>query len=91
MYVRDVIYKNTLMQDTVSVNMEVVYNYNPKRLSYKAYLDIFLDMRKTCKIRYYYNMLSKVNTKLHEIDAYVKLLSSGKIEDIEIIEKIINL
>ena len=83
MYVRDVIYKNTLMQDTVSVNMEVVYNYNPVRLSYKSYLDIFLDMRKTCKIRYYYNMLSKVNTKLHEIDAYVKLLSSGKIEDIE--------
>lgn len=81
-YVRDVIYKNTKMEDTVSVNMEVIYNYNPVRLSYSSYIDIFLDMRKSTKIRYYYNKLSKVNTKLFEMDAYVKLLESGKIREI---------
>lgn len=81
-YVRDMIYNNTPMQSTVSVNMEVVHQYNPIRMSYTSYIDIFLDMRKATKIRYYYNKLSKVNTKYHEIDAYVKLLSSGKIDEI---------
>ena len=81
-YVRDIIYKNTKMQDTVSVNMRVLYNYNPIRISYREYIDIFLDFRKETLIRYYNNKLKKTNTKLHEMDAYVKLLESNKIDEI---------
>lgn len=81
-FVRDLLYKNTKLQDTVSVNMEVIYNYNPLRLSYKEYLDIFIEFRKETLIRYYNNKLKKVNTKLHQMDAYVTFLESGKIDDI---------
>lgn len=81
-FVRDLLYKNTKLQDTVSVNMEVIYNYNPLRLSYREYLDIFIEFRKETLIRYYNNKLKKVNTKLHEMDAYVRFLESGRIDEI---------
>lgn len=81
-FVRDLLYKNTKLQDTVSVNMEVIYNYNPLRLSYREYLDIFIEFRKETLIRYYNNKLKKVNTKLHEMDAYVSALDSGRIDEI---------
>ena len=81
-YVKSFIYKNTQLQKTNTISMEIIKDFNPKRISYKEYLIRFLDIRMTTKLSYYYNKLSKVNTKYHEMDAFVKLLESGQINEI---------
>lgn len=81
-YVRDVIYKNTKMEQTLRINMETLYGLNPLRMSYKSYLLSFIDFRKNTKFRVYANMLQDVQTKIHERDAYIKVLESGEIDNI---------
>ena len=86
-YVKDIIYKNTALQSTSSVKMQIIDNFNPKTVSYKEYLNMFLNMRKTTKIRMAYNHLSKINTELFKTDAFIKYMESGKMN---IIDKMIN-
>lgn len=81
-FVRDMIYKNTKMEQTMRVNMETLYGFNPLRMSYKSYLLSFIDFRKSTKFRVYANKLQDVQTKLHERDAYIKVLESGEIDKI---------
>lgn len=85
-YVKDFLYKATNLQKTQSVNFEVVDNLAPRRLSYKAYLQSFIEERKLAKFRYYCIKLQKVRTDLHEKEACIKVIKSGKIN--EIIKKI---
>lgn len=82
-YVRDFIYKNTHLQESKTTNMYIVHKFNPLRVSYKTYLEIFIDFRKVTKLRYYYNKLSKVNTEFHKVDAFIKCIESGRIDDIQ--------
>lgn len=87
-YVRDYIYKNTEMEKTVSVSFEVLDGINPLRMSYKSYLQYFIEFRKSTKFRYYCHRLKQVQTKLHEKDAFIKVLQSGKVDKvIEMIKK----
>lgn len=81
-YVREVIYKNTKMEQTLRINMETLYGLNPLRMSYKSYLLSFIDFRKNTKFRVYANMLQDIQTKIHERDAYIKVLESGEIDNI---------
>ena len=81
-FVRDMIYKNTKMEQTMRINMETLYGFNPLRMSYKSYLLSFIDFRKSTKFRVYANKLQDVQTKLHERDAYIKVLESGEIDKI---------
>lgn len=81
-YVREVLYKTTQLQDTYNVNFEVLDGYTPLRMSYKSYLQFFIEQRKITKFRLYCNMLQKYRTKFHEKDAYVKVLESGEIDKI---------
>ena len=53
-----------------------------QRLSYKAYLLYFLEYRRGVKFRLYNFRLQKAETRLHEIDTYIKILKSGDIENI---------
>lgn len=85
-YVKDYLYKATNLQKTQSVNFEVVDNLSPRRLSYKAYLQSFIEERKLAKYRYYCIKLQKVRTDLHEKEACIAVIKSGKIN--EIIKKI---
>lgn len=85
-YVKDYLYKATNLQKTQSVNFEVVDNLAPRRLSYKAYLQSFIMQRKLAKFRYYCIKLQKVRTDLHEKEACIAVIRSGKIN--EIIKKI---
>lgn len=85
-YVKDYLYKATNLQKTQSINFEVVDNLAPRRLSYKAYLQSFIEERKLAKFRYYCIKLQKVRTDLHEKEACIKVIQSGKIN--EIIKKI---
>lgn len=81
-FVRDVIYKNTLMENSFSVNFEVLDGIEPIRMSYKSYLLSFIEFRKVTKFRLYCNKLQAVQTKLHEREIYIKVLQSGYIDEI---------
>ena len=81
-YVKQVIYKNTPLQDTKRVNMEVIDGTEVKRLSYKAYIITFLNFRRDVKFRLYNFRLQKAETRLHQIDTYIKILESGDVENI---------
>lgn len=81
-YVREVIYKNTKVEQTLRINMETLYKFRPMRMSYKSYLLSFIDMRKLTKFRVYSNILQDIQTKIHERDAYIKVLESGEIDNI---------
>lgn len=85
-FVKQMLYKNTGLQDTKRVNMEVISGTEIKRVSYKAYISTFLEMRRGVKFRLYNARLQKCETRLHQIDTYIKILESGKVE--EIIHKI---
>ena len=81
-YVKQVIYKQTSLQQTNRVNMEVLLDMNVQRVSYKAYLLYFLDYRRNIKFRLYNYRLQKCETRLHQIDTYIKILESGDVENI---------
>jgi len=85
-YVKNMIYKNTILEQTNRINFEALNGLNPVRFSYKSYLLSFIDQRKLTKFRVFTNKLQDVQTKLHEREAYIKALESGRID--EIIEKI---
>lgn len=81
-YVREVIYKSTCMTKTFSVNFEVLDGINPIRLSYKAYLEMFIRFRAYTKFRLYCNKSQILRTKIHERELYIKVLESGEIDTI---------
>lgn len=81
-YVRDVIYKKTSIMQTCRINFEVLDGINPMRMSYKAYLQSFIEFRKITKFRMYANKLQEVQTKYHEMQTYIKVLQSGEIDNI---------
>lgn len=81
-YVREVIYKNTALEQTLRIDFETLNGLNPLRMSYKSYLLSFIDLRRMTKFRVYSNKLQVIQTKIHERDAYIRVLESGEIDNI---------
>lgn len=81
-FVRDVIYKNTEMQKTFHINLQLLEGIDIKRFSYKSYLEYFINFRKLIKFRLYNIKLQNIRSDIHQIEPYIKLLESGKIDDI---------
>lgn len=81
-YVKEVLYSKCGVQGTVSVNFEAVNDINPDRFSYKKYLLTFLEQRATIKFRLYCNKLKEASTRYHRLDAYIKIIESGEIDNI---------
>ena len=81
-YVKNVIYKNTSLEQSLRVNFQTLDGLKPLRMSYKSYLLSFIDFRKMTKFRVYSNRLQAVQTKIHEREAYIKALESGEIDNI---------
>lgn len=81
-YVKDVLYKNTGLEQNLRINFETLNGLNPLRMSYKSYLLSFIDFRKLTKFRVYSNKLQVIQTKIHERDAYIKVLESGEIDNV---------
>lgn len=87
-YVKEVLYKNTGLEQTLRVNFETLNGLNPLRMSYKSYLLSFIDFRKMTKFRVYSNRLQTIQTRIHEREAYIRVLESGEIDNIiDIIKK----
>lgn len=81
-YVKQVLYKNTPLQDTKRVNLQVINGTEVSRISYKAYIAYFLEFRRSVKFRLYNFRLQKAETRLHQLDTYIKILESGDVENI---------
>lgn len=83
-YVKQVIYAKTDVQKSFTVNFEAVdvNGIDTRRFSYKDYLLSFIDQRMNTKFRLYCNKLQQVMTRHHQVDAFVKVIESGKIDTI---------
>ena len=81
-YVEQVLYTKTQVQSTISVNFEVVKGTEPGRFSYKQYLNDFLVERAMTKFRLYCNRLKDQTTRHHKLITYIKLIESGKIDQV---------
>lgn len=81
-YVRDILYKNTQMEGTYTVNFEVLNGIEPMRMSYKSYLEFFIQQRMIIKFRMYANRLQEVNTEYHKLESYVQVLESDMLDQI---------
>ena len=81
-YVREMLYKVKPLQSTYSVNFETLDGIEPLRLSYKGYLQYFIEQRKITKFRANCILMQKVRTEYHKREAYVKAIESGYIDDI---------
>lgn len=81
-YIMQVLFTKTQIQQTVSVNCEVVNGNNPTRINYKEYLLSFLQQRAMTKFRVYCNKRKIASTRQNQLIAYVKLMESGKIDEI---------
>ena len=81
-YVKGVLYKETQLQKSYPVRFEVLDGIHPLHLSYKAYIEYFIEHRKTTKFRQYCIRLQQVRTDLHQLDAYVKTIESGQVDNI---------
>lgn len=82
-YIKQVLYRNTDLQKNCRVNLEVLNtDGNPIRLSYRSYIHSWLKFYKLTKLRIYYNLLQEVNTKIHEVEPYVKLAMSKEFDTI---------
>lgn len=81
-YVEEVLYSKCGVQNSVTVNFEAVDDINPDRFSYKRYLMSFLDFRATTKFRLYCNKFKDVSTRCHKLEAYIKIIESGEIDNV---------
>lgn len=81
-FVRDLIYKRTAVESPFTVNFEVVDGLDTVRMNYKQYLEMFIASRLITKFRLYANRLQKVMTRYHKLDAYIKAIESGDIDNI---------
>lgn len=81
-YVRQVLFTKTQLQVSVSVNFEVVDGVNPCRMSYKSYLQNFINQRARTKFRVYCNKQKIANTRWNQLIAYIKLIESGEIDNV---------
>lgn len=83
-YVKQILYAKTDIQKTFTVNFEAVdiNGIDTRRFSYRDYLLTFIDQRMNVKFRLYCNKLQQVMTRHHQVDAFIKVLESGKIDDI---------
>lgn len=81
-YVMQVLYKRTQLESSYSVNFEVIQGIEPLRFSYKQYLSFFIEEQMYLLSRDYAIKLQKEATEFHQKDAYIKVLKSGKIDEI---------
>lgn len=78
-FVKQILYKETLLQQSYTVSFESLYEMQPLRFSYKSYLETFIEQRRTTKFRLNCIKLQEYSTRIHELDAYIKLIESGQL------------
>lgn len=82
-YIRDFLYKHTQLEKTFRENFEVLEGINPMRMSYKSYIEYFINFSINMKRRTYYSLLSQAKTKWREKQLYIMVIESGEIDNIQ--------
>lgn len=81
-FVKEAIYKYTDVEKSFQVNFEIIDGIERMRMSYKSYLESFIQFAMTNKFRQFSSALRMANTRLHRLEAFVRVLESGYINDI---------
>ena len=81
-FVKEALYKYTPCEQSFRINFEVVNGVELIRMSYKDYLKNFIKFAVENKIREYSAQQYKVSTKIHRLDAFIKIVSSPDIDKI---------
>lgn len=81
-YVRQYLYKTTSLQVTQIVNFKPLNGLELTRFSYKSYLTAFIELRKLTKFRYVNLLLQDARTVYHEMDAFIKIIESNKLDEV---------
>ena len=83
-YVQQVIYKKTKLQKSFRVNFEVYnpINHSIERMSYKSYLQFFIEFRKMTMFRLYTSQYQDKVTKIHAIGMYIELSENANLHNI---------
>lgn len=84
-FVKNSLYKYTPCEQSFRVNFEAVLGTDLVRLSYKEYLNLFIQFACDNKVKEYASQHYVISTRLHKLDAFIKVVSSSDID------KIINL
>ena len=87
-FVKEALYKYTPCEQSFRINFEVVNGVELVRMSYKEYLTNFIKFAVENKIREYSAQQYKVSTKIHRLDAFIKIVGSSDIDKvIDLIKK----
>lgn len=81
-FVREAIFKYTACEESFKVNFEVIDGIEMMRMSYKSYLENFIQFAMSNKFRQCCARFSDLNTRLHKLDAFIKTIRSGEINKI---------
>lgn len=84
-FVKSSLYKYTPCEQNIRINFEIVVGTELQRLSYKAYLQSFIQFAINNKFREFNAREKVIATRLHKLEAFVKIVGSPDID------KIINL
>ena len=81
-FVKEALYKYTPCEQSFRVNFEVVLGTELIRLSYKEYLNLFIQFAMNNKIKEYAAKHYVISTRLHKLDAFIKIVGSPDIDKI---------
>lgn len=81
-FVKEALYKYTPCEQSFRVNFEVVLGTDLIRLSYKEYLNLFINFTLNNKIKEYAARHYVIATRLHKLDAFIKIVGSTDIDKI---------
>ena len=81
-FVKEALYKYTPCEQSFRVNFEVVLGTRLVRFSYKSYLELFIKFAIDNKIREYSGRHYVVSTRIHKLDAFIKIVGSPDLDKI---------
>lgn len=82
-YVKSILYSMTELEKTYSVNLTVMDGKNRMRMSYNEFFNKFVEYRRLTKMRVFANELQDLQTKNFELNYYIDLIKSGKLDAME--------
>lgn len=81
-FVKEALFKYTPCEQSFRVNFEVVLGTELVRLSYKEYLNLFIQFASDNKIKEYAAKHYVISTRMHKLDAFIKIVGSADIDKI---------
>jgi len=81
-FVKEALFKYTPCEQSFRVNFEVVLGTELIRLSYKEYLKLFIEFAINNKIKEYAAKHYVISTRLHRLEAFIKIVGSPDIDRI---------